>query len=117
MKNSGKNISLTSFDDIFSTEESRQRKNERIERLPLTDLVPFKDHPFRVVDDDRIGGAKVDSQIMGKSGEYAKHAAFTPYNLSKPVQSSAFAGKLVRTKVLFRYFNKPDYRSPCSLKL
>ena len=54
MKNSGKNISLTSFDDIFSTEESRQRKNERIERLPLTNLVPFKDHPFRVVDDDRI---------------------------------------------------------------
>ena len=54
MKNSGKNISLTSFDDIFSTEESRQRKNERIERLPLTDLVPFKDHPFRVVDDDRM---------------------------------------------------------------
>ena len=54
MKNSGKNISLTSFDDVFSTEESRQRKNERIERLPLTDLVPFKDHPFRVVDDDRM---------------------------------------------------------------
>ena len=54
MKNSGKNISLTSFDDIFSTEESRQKKSERIERLPLTDLVPFKDHPFRVVDDDRM---------------------------------------------------------------
>ena len=54
MKNSGKNISLTSFDDIFSTEESRQKKNERIERLPLTDLVPFKDHPFRVLDDDRM---------------------------------------------------------------
>ena len=54
MKNSGKNISLTSFDDIFSTEESRQKKSERIERLPLTDLVPFKDHPFRVLDDDRM---------------------------------------------------------------
>ena len=54
MKSSGKNISLTSFDDIFSTEETRRGKNERIERLPLTDLVPFKDHPFRVVDDDRM---------------------------------------------------------------
>ena len=54
MKNSGKNISLTSFDDIFSTEETRTGKNEQIQRLPLSDLVPFKDHPFRVVDDDRM---------------------------------------------------------------
>ena len=54
MKSSGKNISLTSFDDIFSTEETRAGKNEQIQRLPLSDLVPFKDHPFRVVDDDRM---------------------------------------------------------------
>lgn len=54
MKSSGKNISLTSFDDIFSTEETRTGKNEQIQRLPLSDLVPFKDHPFRVVDDDRM---------------------------------------------------------------
>ena len=54
MKSSGKNISLTSFDDIFSTEETRRGKNERIERLPLSELVPFKDHPFRVLDDDRM---------------------------------------------------------------
>ena len=54
MKSSGKNISLTSFDDIFSTEDTRRGKNERIERLPLSELVPFKDHPFRVLDDDRM---------------------------------------------------------------
>ena len=54
MKNSGKNISLTSFDDIFSTEETRRGSREQIQRLALSDLVPFKDHPFRVVDDDRM---------------------------------------------------------------
>ena len=54
MKSSGKNISLTSYDDIFSTEETRQGGHEQIQRLALTDLVPFKDHPFRVLDDDRM---------------------------------------------------------------
>ena len=55
MKNSGRNISLTSFDDIFSSEETRQgHSREQIQRLPLSDLVAFKDHPFRVVDDDRM---------------------------------------------------------------
>ena len=54
MKTSGKNISLTSFDDIFSTEETRRGSREQIQRLALSDLVPFKDHPFRVVDDDRM---------------------------------------------------------------
>ena len=54
MKSSGKNISLTSFDDIFSTEETRRGSHEQIQRLALSDLVPFKDHPFRVVDDDRM---------------------------------------------------------------
>ena len=54
MKNSGRNISLTSLDEIFSSEESRQGGNEQIQHLPLSSLVPFKDHPFRVVDDDRM---------------------------------------------------------------
>ena len=54
MKSSGKNIELASFDSIFSTEETRQVGNQRIQPLPLSELVPFKDHPFRVVDDDRM---------------------------------------------------------------
>ena len=54
MKSSGKNIELASFDSIFSTEETRQGGNQRIQPLPLSELVPFKDHPFRVVDDDRM---------------------------------------------------------------
>lgn len=54
MKSSGKNIELASFDSIFSTEETRQGGNQRIQQLLLSELVPFKDHPFRVVDDDRM---------------------------------------------------------------
>ncbi|MBQ9210180.1 MAG: ParB/RepB/Spo0J family partition protein [Clostridia bacterium] len=54
MKSSGKNIDLASFDSIFSTEETRQGGKQHIEQLSLSDLVPFKDHPFRVVDDDRM---------------------------------------------------------------
>ena len=55
MKNSGRNISLTSYDDLFSTEETRQAEShEQIQRIPLSELHPFKDHPFRVVDDDRM---------------------------------------------------------------
>ncbi len=55
MKSSGRNISLTSYDDIFSTEESRSDiKHERVQEIPLTQLRPFKDHPFRVVDDERM---------------------------------------------------------------
>ena len=55
MKSSGRNISLTSYDDIFSSEESRSGiKQERVQEIPLTQLRPFKDHPFRVVDDERM---------------------------------------------------------------
>lgn len=54
MKSSGRNINLTSYDDIFSTEETRQGGHEQIHHMLLTDLVPFKDHPFRVLDDDKM---------------------------------------------------------------
>ena len=55
MKNSGRNISLTSYDDLFSTEETRRgESHEQIQRIPLSELHPFKDHPFRVVADDRM---------------------------------------------------------------
>ena len=52
MKSSGRKPSLTSYDDIFSTEASRQQ--EQIQRLALSELHPFKDNPFRVLDDDRM---------------------------------------------------------------
>ena len=49
------NISLTSYDDIFSTEESRtDKKLEKVQNIPLSELHPFKNHPFRVVDDESM---------------------------------------------------------------
>ncbi|HJB06108.1 MAG TPA: ParB/RepB/Spo0J family partition protein [Candidatus Merdibacter merdigallinarum] len=52
MPKSGANISLTSYDDIFSTEESRQ--TEQIQQIPITKLHPFKNHPFKVLDDEAM---------------------------------------------------------------
>lgn len=55
MKRSAKNIKLASVDDLFSTEESRADENrEKIVELPLTELFPFKDHPFKVIDDEAM---------------------------------------------------------------
>ena len=54
MKSSGRNISLSSLDDIFSSEEARQGGQEQIQHIPISELVPFKNHPFHVVDDDHM---------------------------------------------------------------
>ena len=49
------NVSLKSFDDIFSTEESRQKdKLEHIRQIPISELHAFEGHPFRVVDDEEM---------------------------------------------------------------
>ncbi len=53
MKSSAKNISLNSYDDIFSTEETRaDDKREKVMDIPLAELHSFPDHPFQVRDDD-----------------------------------------------------------------
>ena len=55
MKNSGRKLNLTSYDDIFSTEESRaDAQREKVMQIPLADLHPFKNHPFKVQDDERM---------------------------------------------------------------
>ena len=55
MKSSAKKIQLASADDLLSTEESRiDDKRERIEMIPLEKLHPFKDHPFKVKDDESM---------------------------------------------------------------
>ncbi|MEA4964834.1 MAG: ParB/RepB/Spo0J family partition protein [Oscillospiraceae bacterium] len=57
MKSSAKNISLNSYDDIFSTEETREdAKREKVMDMPLSELHPFPDHPFQVRDDDSMKG-------------------------------------------------------------
>lgn len=55
MKSSAKNINLTSVDDLFSTEESRaDAGREKVVEIALTELFPFKDHPFKVKDDEAM---------------------------------------------------------------
>lgn len=55
MKSSAKNIALASVDDLFSTEESRRDAAlERVVELPLTELQPFKNHPFKIKDDEAM---------------------------------------------------------------
>lgn len=55
MKSSAKNIRLTSVDDLFSTEASREEdQREKVQEIPLEELHPFPNHPFKVLDDDRM---------------------------------------------------------------
>ena len=49
------NVSLRGADDIFSTEESRQeQQREQVQQIPIGELFPFKNHPFKVLDDESM---------------------------------------------------------------
>ena len=55
MKSSAKKVELAPYDDLFSTEESRQdAKLEKVQEIPLSELHPFKNHPFKVKDDEAM---------------------------------------------------------------
>lgn len=55
MPKKGENISLTSYDDLFETDESRAESQlERVQNIPVRELVPFKNHPFKVLDDEAM---------------------------------------------------------------
>ncbi|WP_044906223.1 ParB/RepB/Spo0J family partition protein [[Clostridium] innocuum] len=55
MAKKGVNISLKGYDDIFSTEETRtDEKLEKVQNIPLSELHPFKNHPFKVIDDESM---------------------------------------------------------------
>ena len=59
MPKPGVNLSLKSYDDIFSTQEQREEKEaekntEQVQQLKLSELVPFKNHPFKVKDDEEM---------------------------------------------------------------
>ena len=59
MPKKGANISLSSYDDIFETDASRaEAKQERIQSISILDLVPFENHPFKVV-----GAVKISADI------------------------------------------------------
>ena len=55
MKSSAKMVSLNPVDDLFTTEEQREdKKREKVRNIPLAELHPFRDHPFKVVDDEKM---------------------------------------------------------------
>lgn len=59
MPKKGGNINLSSYDEIFSTEESRKEaqtaeSNEIVQELPLDELFPFKNHPYKVIDNEEM---------------------------------------------------------------
>ena len=55
MPKSSLSVSLKGPDDIFSTEESRQeQQREQVQQIPIGELFPFKDHPFKVLDDESM---------------------------------------------------------------
>ena len=67
------NVSLKGADDIFSTEESRQeQQREQVQQIPIGELFPFKDHPFKVLDDESM-----DSCCLFQCWRYAslKHGS------------------------------------------
>ena len=55
MPKSNENLALKGLDEMFSTKESRQeQKREQVQQIPIEELFPFKEHPFKVLDDEAM---------------------------------------------------------------
>ena len=54
MKSSAKNIQMTSFEDLFQSSGNSGSGGEKVQEIALTDLFPFRDHPFKVLDDEAM---------------------------------------------------------------
>lgn len=54
MNRAAKNIQMTSFDDLFSIEKSTEAGGEKIQELALSELFPFQNHPFKVLEDEAM---------------------------------------------------------------
>lgn len=52
MKSSAKNIQMTSYEDLFQVSENSGPDGEKVQNIALTELFPFRDHPFKVLDDE-----------------------------------------------------------------
>ena len=60
------NVSLKGADDIFSTEESRQeQQREQVQQIPIGELFPFKNHPFKVLDDESMQRTVESVELYG----------------------------------------------------
>ena len=77
----GGNISLTSYDDIFETDESRAESQlERVRNISISELVPFKDHPFKVVDDEAM---------LRTTESIARYGVLTPL-IARPLEGGGY---------------------------
>ena len=60
------NVLLKGADDIFSTEESRQeQQREQVQQIPIDELFPFKNHPFKVLDDESMQRTVESVELYG----------------------------------------------------
>lgn len=81
MPKRGGNISLTSYDDIFETDESRAESQlERVQNISIRELVPFKDHPFKVVDDEAM---------LRTTESIAQYGVLTPL-IARPLEDGGY---------------------------
>lgn len=81
MPKRGGNISLTSYDDIFETDESRAESQlERVQNITISELVPFKDHPFKVVDDEAM---------LRTTESIAQYGVLTPL-IARPLEAGGY---------------------------
>ena len=81
MPKRGGNISLTSYDDIFETDESRAESQlERVQSIRLSALVPFKEHPFKVVDDEAM---------LRTTESIAQYGVLTPL-IARPLENGNY---------------------------
>ena len=81
MPKRGGNISLTSYDDIFETNESRAESQlERVQNIRVSELVPFKDHPFKVVDDEAM---------LRTTESIAQYGVLTPL-IARPLENGGY---------------------------
>lgn len=81
MSKRGGNISLTSYDDIFETDESRAESQlERVQNISISELVPFKDHPFKVVDDEAM---------LRTTESIAQYGVLTPL-IARPLEGGSY---------------------------
>ena len=81
MPKRGGNISLTSYDDIFETDESRAESQlERVQNISISKLVPFKDHPFKVVDDEAM---------LRTTESIAQYGVLTPL-IARPLEDGGY---------------------------
>lgn len=81
MSKRGGNISLTSYDDIFETDESRAESQlERVQNISISELVPFKDHPFKVIDDEAM---------LRTTESIAQYGVLTPL-IARPLEGGGY---------------------------